>query len=156
MLDYSNKEFVRSFTYSNLRNDRRTSKQEVILGRIYTKYGTACATTMVTDLWKVWDPSVEQFKYVYLSGMARQHPEDINVRYADGIEIAHENAMMNPVMTMVYDKPISFEQVEYMMSIYVSGLPVQLVKTKKEIEYDDFLNNCEEIDEVDFYDVDRN
>lgn len=152
MLDYSNKEFVRSFTYSNLRKDRRISKQEVILGRTTTKYGTACATTMVTDLWKVWDPSVEQFKYVYLTGMARQHPQDITVKYADGIEIAHENAMINPVMTMVYDKPISFEQVEYMMEIYVSGLPVQFVRTRQEIEYDKFLKNCEEIEYVEFVD----
>lgn len=153
MLDYSIKEFVRSFTYSNLRKDRRTSKEEVILGRTIIKYGTACATTMVTDLWKVWDPSVEQFKYVYLTGMARQHPLDITVKYADGVEIAHENAMTNPVMTMIYDKPISYEMVEHMMELYVYNLPVQFIKTHQEIEYDKFLEDCEEIDEVEFYDV---
>lgn len=153
MLDYSNKEFVRSFTYSNLREDRRTTKREVILGREYTKYGTACATTMVCDCWKVYDTSVKRFKYVYMAGVARQHPSDISVKYADGISIAHENAMVNPVMTMVYDEPVQFEFIEYMMANYVSQLPVQLIKTRKELDYQEFLNNCAE-DEI--YEVDYN
>lgn len=140
MLDFSNKEFVRSFTYSNLREDRRIQKREVILGREYIKYGTACATTMVCDCWKVYDPSVERFKYVYLAGVARQHPSDISVKYADGVEIAHENAMTNPVFTMIYDRPVEFEFVELMMSNYICQLPVQLVKTRQEVEDDERLN----------------
>ena len=143
MLDFSNKEFVRSFTYSNLKKDRRIAKEEVILGRKYIKEGTMCATTMVCDCWKVYDPSVERFKYVYLAGVARQHPMDIMVKYSDGVEIAHENAMTNPVLTMIYNDPVSFEFVEYMMEAYVSSLPIQMVKTRKEIDYEDFLNNCE-------------
>ena len=150
MLDYSNKEFVRSFTYSNLREDRRTEKREVILGREFVKFGTACATTMVCDCWKVYDSSVKRFKYVYLAGVARQHPTDICVKYADGVSLAHENAMTNPVMTLIYDKPVQFEFIEYMMRCYVSMLPVQFIKTKKEIEYDTFLRGCEDVCECNF------
>ena len=151
MLDYSSKEFVRSFVYSNLKEDRRIQKREVILGREHIKLGTACATTMVCDCWKVYDSSVERFKYVYLAGVARQHPQDISVKYADGVAIAHENAMVNPVFTMIYDNPVQFEFVEFMMENYISQLPVQFVKTRQEIEYQDFINKCEEeIYEVDY------
>lgn len=149
MLDFSNKEFVRSFTYSNLKNDRHVCKDEVILGRKHTKHGIACATTMVCDCWKVYDPSVERFRYVYLAGVARQHPKDILVKYSDGVEIAHEKAMTDPVMKLVFDDPVAFEYIEWMMQQYVNMLPIQLVKTKKEIEYEEFLNNCE-MEEIDY------
>lgn len=144
MLDYSNKTFVRSFTYSNLKEDRRICKKEVIFGRTYIKHGIMCATTMVCDCWKVFDPSVEQFKYVYLAGVARQHPNDICVKYADGVELAHQNAMMNPVMTLVYDRPVEYEFIEGMMELYVSQLPQQMVRTNKEIEANEFFSGAEE------------
>ena len=38
-----------------------------------------------------------------------------------------------------------------MMENYISQLPVQFVKTRQEIEYQDFINKCEEeIYEVDY------
>lgn len=144
MLDFLNKEFVRSFTYSNFKRDRRTFKDEVILGRVHTKHGIACATTMVCDCWKVYDDSVKQFKYVYLAGIARQHPKDRNIKYQDGVSIAKANAMVDPVFTLIYDKPACFEFIESMLEAYVSQLPIQLVKTKEEIEFDEFLANADE------------
>lgn len=138
MLDFNNKELIHSFVISDLRQDRSHSKREIILGRTYTKFGIACATTMVTDCWKVYDPSVEQYKYVYLSGVARQHPEDINIKYSDGVELAHEMAFANPVMKFVYNKPASYENIELMMWQYIAGLPVEFVKTQKEV---DFIRN---------------
>lgn len=142
MLDFSNKEFVRSFVYSNFKHDRSVCKNVIILGREYCKIGTMCATTMVCDCWKVYDSSVKRFKYVYMAGVARQHPKDINIKYSDGVEIAHKNALDKPVMQLVFDEPIQFEAIECMMGDYISQLPIQMVKTKQELDYEEFLHNC--------------
>lgn len=141
MLDFTNKEFVRSFIYSNFKHDRRMIKDEVIFGRVYTKQGIACATTMVCDLWKVYDPSVERFKYVYMAGVARQHPSDICVKYKDGVEIAHEKALTEPVLTLIYDKPVEYEFIEHMMEAYVYQLPKQMIKTKRELECEEYISS---------------
>ena len=65
MLDFSNKEFVRSFHWSDISCDREMETTEIVLGRTYTKHGKGTATTVVVDCWKVWDPSVKLNKFVY-------------------------------------------------------------------------------------------
>lgn len=132
MLDYTNKKFVRSFCVSDFRQDRSLDSNVIINGRHYTKHGTFCATTLVANHWKVYDPDVKQFKHVYLVGMARQHPDDRNIKYADGVEIAAENAMINPCMTLIFDRPISFESIEDFMWKFVSEQPIQYVRTTEE------------------------
>ena len=134
MLDFTKKKFVRSFNYSNFREDRTLVKEVRINGRSYLKRGTKCATTCVAHYWKVFDESVNRFKNVYLVGVARQHPDDRSATYAEGIEIAAENAMISPVMTLVYDEPAPFELIEHMMEVYVAGLEERFVRTKEESE----------------------
>ena len=132
MLDYTNKEFVRSFCVSDFRQIRTFHKNVIINGRHYTKHGTYCATTLVANHWKVYDPSVEQFKHVYLVGVARQHPEDNSIKYADGVEIAAENAMCDPCMTLIFDNPLSYEKIEEFMWSYLVELPLNPILTTEE------------------------
>lgn len=141
MLDYTNKEFVRSFCISDFRHDRTTKANVIINGRHYTKHGTYCATTLVANHWKVFDPSVEQFKHVYLVGVARQHPNDNNIRYSDGVEIAEENAFANPCMMLIFEKALSFEDIENFMWKYLELQPIQFIRTKEE-------KNCMMVDKL--------
>lgn len=134
MLDYNTKEFVRSYHYNNAKEDRCYIKQEIINGRTYDKYGVGTVTSMVIDLWKVYDPSVKLFKYVYIGGISRQHPNDCRINTELGYELAHENAFVNPVFRMEYTEKIPTKLVILMMENYVAGLPIEFVRTRQEIE----------------------
>ena len=132
MLDYSNKEFVKSFCVSDFRQDRETFSNVIINGRKYIKCGTYCATTLVAHHWKVYDESINQFKHVYLVGVARQHPDDANAKYRDGVEIAETNAVLNPCMTLIFDNAIEYDRVEHFMWEYLNEQPIQFIRTYQE------------------------
>jgi hypothetical protein len=134
MLDYTNKEFVRSFTISNFKDDREISKEQVVNGRIYLAIGKKCATTVVIDLWKVFDPSVKSYKYVYLGGVAHQHPNDYAVKYQEGVEIAHERAMVEPSIVFETKEHMDFTRVEAIGRIYIASVPEQLLRTPQEVK----------------------
>lgn len=133
MLDFSIKEFVRSFHYSNLNEDREYSNEEKIFGRTYTKYGKHTATTVVVNLWKVYDPSVKQSKYVYLGGVARQHPNDNVVTLKEGLEIAEEKAFIEPEIMWIYPEQVCIPCMIDMIRNYVWLMPKEFVRTKEEI-----------------------
>lgn len=133
MLDWTNKKLVRKYHYSNIDDDRNCVKSVNINGRLYDKHGVDCATTMVALEYKVYDPSVKQFKTAILCGIARQNPGDIVLVKELGIEIATTNAMINPIMVLEYPKRPSERIIYYLMSSYVLGLPIQFVKTANEL-----------------------
>ena len=62
--------------WNNIKRNREEFKEERINGRLYVKYGINCATTVSYFIYKVYDPSVESFKYAYMLGVARQNPGD--------------------------------------------------------------------------------
>ena len=94
MLDWTKKKLVRKYHYSNVNDDRQCIKSVNINGRLYDKHGVDCATTAVALEYKVYDPSVKQFKIAILVGIARQNPGDIVLDKELGIEIATTNAMI--------------------------------------------------------------
>lgn len=134
MLDWSNKFLVRKYHYSNLNDDRRCTKSVNINGRLYDKHGVDCATTAVALEYKVYDPSVKQFKVAILVGIARQNPGDSVVSLESGIEVATENAMINPVMKFEYNKRPNERVIRYLIASYVLGLPIQFIKTSSELK----------------------
>lgn len=138
MLDYNTKELVRSYHKNTAKDDRLYVKQEIINGRTYDKYGVATVVSMIVDCWKVYDPSVKLFKYVYLGGISRQHPNDPQINIELGYEIAHENAMVNPVLKFEFDNMIDTISVLEMMETYINALPIEFIRTKEEIQ---LLNN---------------
>ena len=76
MLNYGAKEFVRSYYYSDMKQQRFHVKRDIVNGRLCERFGTHTATTVILNMYKVYDPSVKSSKYVYLGGVARQHPND--------------------------------------------------------------------------------
>jgi hypothetical protein len=134
MLDYNTKELIRTYHYNTAKEDRYYVKQEVINGRLYAKYGIATVASMVVDLWKIYDPSVKQYKYVYMGGLSRQHPNDTKIDIEMGYEVAHENAFTNPVFTFIYNEKLSTIGVLDLMREYVKNLPIEFIRTRQEIK----------------------
>ena len=163
MLDWLSKELLETYCFSNIDEDRTRSKEVIINGRSYIKYGVECATTVVALKYKVFDPSINRHKFVILYGIARQNPGDLIITAEEGKEIAMENALINPVMKVEYMNdlfhnsnlidsetysgdysPVEISP-EYMndpdaftvnlfMRAYVAGLPVKFVNTKQELK----------------------
>lgn len=133
MLDWSRKSLVKKFHYSNINDNRECSKTVIINGREYIKRGVSCATTAVALVYKVYDPSVKRNKIAILVGVARQNPGDVIISKEEGIEIATENAMISPVMQVVYNEEPTAQTMYFLLTSYVSGLPITMVKTAQEL-----------------------
>jgi len=134
MLDWLRKEFISEYVYSNIDEDRECVKSVRINGRLYDKYGVDCATTAVALKYKVPVPGVKQFKICYLVGIARQNPCDTIISKTTGYEIAKENAMINPIMTLEYNQEPQDNIIKMILQAYILGLPCQMIKTSQEIK----------------------
>ena len=128
------KEFVCEYTFSDTNKDRFYTKDVVINGRTYTKYGTATATTVVCLQYKITDPSTNRSEYLTLMGVARQNPGDNAVNEQLGYEIATENALMSPVATFVTPTEMSRCSAKAFVYNYIKALPVQFIKTRQELQ----------------------
>ena len=134
MVDLLAKELFNIFYYSDVNSDRSTTKSVRINGRLYDKHGIDCAVSAIALLYKVYDPSINHNKYVILIGAARQNPYDTVIDEDTGYELAMENTLINPAMTVEYNDKVDDDVIYSLLTSYVSGLPVQFVKTKTEIE----------------------
>ena len=134
MIDWLNKELIGSGSWNNIKKNREEFKEERINGRLYVKYGINCATTVSYFIYKVYDPSVESFKYAYMLGVARQNPGDTVIDKEEGVEIASFKAMDNPSIVLIYDYMIPHGQLMTIIEQYVMTLPVRFVKTKAEMK----------------------
>lgn len=132
-MNFFRKELVDTFFYTDLNQNREDSKEVVINGRTYIKLGTRTATTVVANLYKVWDPSVKFYKYVALVGVTRQHPCDVKVDKEKGIELANEAANINPSMTITFDHKITYHEFKNFALSYISSLEPKFIKTRQEI-----------------------
>jgi len=134
MVDWSMKELMSIYSYSNINDDRKCTKSVRINGRLYDKHGVDCATTAVALVYKVFDPSINRNKFAILVGIARQSPCDTVLTLEMGEEIATENAMINPIMELEYPYEPDENTIYCLIRSYILGLPIQFVKTKQEIE----------------------
>lgn len=134
MLDWLSKELLETYCFSNIDEDRTRSKEVIINGRPYIKYGVECATTVVALKYKVFDPSINRHKFAILYGIARQNPGDLIITAEEGKEIAMENALINPVMKVEYMNDPDAFTVNLFMRAYVAGLSVKFVNTKQELK----------------------
>jgi hypothetical protein len=132
-MNFLTKELVDSFVYSNIGSDREDSKSVVIKGRTYIKLGTVTATTIVANVYKVYDSSVKPNKYVALFGVARQHPCDVKVSREQGTEVAATNAQSHPIMQIEFDHQPNYFDLKPFMEAYINSLEVVFVKTKQEL-----------------------
>lgn len=133
-MDFSKKELVGIYYYTNVDENREGVKSVSINGREYLKFGTVVATTAVALQYKVFNPSVEHSEYITLIGVARQNPGDVILNKELGYEMAMENAMINPVMNVKYSRKNDETSIVKLMETYVAGLPESFIKTRQEIE----------------------
>ena len=95
-MDFLTKDLLKTFYFTTINNERMDYKELVVNGRTYYKFGKYQAVTMVGNLYKVYDPDVESFKYMLMVGVAKQHPRDLKITKKEGFEIANEKAYACP------------------------------------------------------------
>lgn len=138
-MDFLTKELIGVYSYTNMNEDRTDVKRVVIKGRTWLKTGTATATTVVSLLYKSYNPSVKRNEYVVLMGVARQNPGDVVLDKEHGYEVAMENALMSPVAIYNFEHEIDKDFIDSIMKNYVASLPVKFIKTRQELGKD--INN---------------
>ena len=132
--DFLNKNLVRTFNWDDLCQNRSISEEVFINGREYLKTGVATATTIVGNLYLVYDQSVKHNKYVLLVGIARQHPNDLQVKRNEGIEIANLKSLDTPVMQIEFDHEVTWDEFEQLAEWYVEYQTPRFLKTSEEIK----------------------
>lgn len=143
-MNYLSKEFVRTFEFDSRRNSSDCFSKEFKLdGRTYMKLGELQRVTFVGNLYKVFDPSINQNKYMLMIGFAKQHPRDITTSREEGLEIANTHAHENPAIVMEVDKNISEESFRMMCEFYAQVMIKRtFVKTSQEIAKEKISGIC--------------
>ena len=128
------KKLVDEFVVSDIHCDRSCEKETVNEdGRRVITLGTYCASTFVGKLFKMNGPSVNPTKrYLLLIGLSRQNPTDIKQNEELAIEMAAENAIVDPIMTVWLPEHISGTRFKYFVDPYLNSLPEKLVLTSKQ------------------------
>lgn len=131
--DMTTKEFVRSYSFNDIYCDRKAERSKVIKGRTVIELGTRVATCFVGNLYRVFEPSVESYKYLLLVGVAQQNPNyDSLVSVEEAEEAAAIKAFTNPVLTYILDEPLSEDSFIDLSLVLRDSKPVVLIKTPEE------------------------
>lgn len=133
-IDYSNKELVRSYHLSDFKEPRTYQTEEIINGRTYIKTGRYCATAFVAEVWDLHSSSDEQFNYVMHIGMSRQHPNEYMATNSQGIEIAAERAMMDPIAIIKFICLPSWDDFANIARSLMNNVPCEFIRTSEERE----------------------
>lgn len=139
--DFLNKNLVRTFNWDDLCQNRSISEEVFINGRKYLKTGVTTATTIVGNLYLVYDQSVKHNKYVLLVGIARQHPDDLQVKRSEGIEIANLKSLDTPVMQIEFDHEVTWDEFKELAEWYVVYQQPRFIQTSEEIDQRSKNNN---------------
>lgn len=129
-----NKVLVDEFVVSDIHTDRYCEKEtENEDGRTVITVGTRCASTFFGKLYKLNGPSVNSLeRYVLFVGLSRQNPMDFKQDEELAIEMAAENAMVDPIMVVKLPNKISESRFARFVDPYLYTLPEKLVMTSKE------------------------
>ena len=130
------KKLVDEFVVSDIHTDRSCEKETVLdNGRRAVMKGTYCASTFVGKLYKMNGPSKNPLeRYVLFVGVARQNPMDNRQDEDLAVEMAAENAMVNPIMTIKLPNAITGEDFARFVSPYFDAMPTKLILTSKQIK----------------------
>lgn len=129
----STKEWVRSYAFNDIYTNRNDERRKVIKGRTTIELGTRIATSFVGNLYRVYDSSVESFKYLLLVGVARQNPDfDSPITVEEAEEVAAMNAWLNPVLTYTVDEVIDDDHFLDLCIVMREMMPKIFVKTPEE------------------------
>lgn len=130
------KKLVDEFVVSDIHTDRSCEKETVLdNGRRAVMKGTYCASTFVGKLYKMNGPSKNPLeRYVLFVGVARQNPMDNRQDEDLAVEMAAENAIVNPIMTIKLPNAITGEDFVRFVSPYLDAMPTKLILTSKQIK----------------------
>ena len=143
--DFLTKKLIRTFDWNDLGYDRSISEEVCINGRKYLKTGVSTSTTVVGNLYLVYDQSVKRDKYVLLVGIARQHPNDLQVTRNEGIEVANLKSLDTPVMQSEFDHEVTWEECVELAELYVEHQTPRFLKTSEEIKQSRKINGVFEL-----------
>lgn len=133
--DYLTKEEVKTLLFSTISEHRLGVKHECINGRWYDKYGTYQAITFVGKIFKVKNLETNMSEYVLHIGMSKQHPSDVHVNKKLAIEVAVENALIDPFAVINLENPnMDNFMFKNLVSVYYGTMDVKFVRTREEIE----------------------
>ena len=130
------KKLVDEFVVSDIHTDRSCEKETVLdNGRRVVMKGTYCASTFVGKLYKMNGPSENPLeRYVLFVGVARQNPIDNRQDEDLAVEMAAENAIVNPIMTIKLPNAISESDFARFVSPYLDAMPTKFILTSKQIK----------------------
>lgn len=130
------KKLVDEFVVSDIHTDRSCEKETVLdNGRRAVMKGTYCASTFVGKLYKMNGPSENPLeRYVLFVGVARQNPIDNRQDEDLAVEMAAENAMVNPIMTIKLPTAISGDDFVRFVSPYLDAMPSKFILTSRQIK----------------------
>ena len=130
------KKLVDEFVVSDIHTDRSCEKETVLdNGRRAVMKGTYCASTFVGKLYKMNGPSKNPLeRYVLFVGVSRQNPIDNRQDEDLAVEMAAENAMVNPIMTIKLPNAISGNDFARFVSPYLDAMPTKFILTSKQIK----------------------
>ena len=130
------KKLVDEFVVSDIHTDRSCEKETVLdNGRRAVMKGTYCASTFVGKLYKMNGPSENPLeRYVLFVGVSRQNPIDNRQDEDLAVEMAAENAMVNPIMTIKLPNAISVNDFARFVSPYLDTMPTKFILTSKQIK----------------------
>ena len=130
------KKLVDEFVVSDIHTDRSCEKETVLdNGRRAVMKGTYCASTFVGKLYKMNGPSKNPLeRYVLFVGVSRQNPIDNRQDEDLAVEMAAENAMVNPIMTIKLPTAINGDDFVRFVNPYLDTMPSKFILTSKQIK----------------------
>ena len=139
-LDFLRKDLVETFYFTNVNDNRTYVNREIVNGREVDVRGQVCATTLIGLLYRVYDPSVESYKYIIHVGVANQGNADAVVDVDEEYEEAYINALMNPqIQYVIGDDYTSFDWKVFSLAI-LSTQPKRFVLTDEEVRIAQFFD----------------
>ena len=139
-LDFLRKDLVETFYFTNVNDNRTYVNREIVNGREVDVRGQVCATTLIGLLYRVYDPSVESYKYILHVGVANQGNADAVVDVDEEYEDAYINALMNPqIQYVIGDDYTSFDWKVFSLAI-LSTQPKRFVLTDEEVRIAQFFD----------------
>lgn len=132
--DLITKEFVKSYSFNDIFHNRSDKKNNVINGRTHIILGTNQAIGIVGNLYRMFDPSVESYKYLLLVGVGMQDVNNPSIINEDDLyELACINAVINPTLVMNLDKELSEDNFLDLSIVLNSIIDKEFLKTKEEL-----------------------
>lgn len=139
-LDFLRKDLVETFYFTNVNDNRTYVNREIVNGREVDVRGQVCSTTLIGLLYRVYDPSVESYKYILHVGVANQGNADAVVDVDEEYEEAYINALMNPqIQYVIGDDYTSFDWKVFSLAI-LSTQPKRFVLTDEEVRIAQFFD----------------